>query len=99
MSRAARQRRQASLRNRLVDGVECAPAACVVCGRPKPDAEEPEASSVRASAVPARGWIYLAGSVPMGAIACSALCANKAIARHGRTGRVDVPAMRRGRAS
>lgn len=56
---------------------EVAPAACIVCGKPSPGGEH----------VP--GWIYLAGSIPIGAIACSDECGKIAISRHVRTGRVD----------
>jgi len=74
--------RALKLRNTVVDGVEVAPPACIVCGQPRPDGEN----------VP--GWHYLSGSTPLGAIACSPRCAEKAIDRHQRTGRVDTPSMR-----
>lgn len=72
-----------TLRNEMVSGVEVAPKACIVCGKPAPEGQ---------SNVP--GWSYLAGSKPVGAVTCSASCRDKAIDRHRRTGRVDTPAMR-----
>ena len=36
------------------------------------------------------GWVYLAGSIPLGAMACSAACVVIAIERHHITGRVDA---------
>jgi predicted nucleic acid-binding Zn ribbon protein len=70
------------LRNRMVEGVEVAPAGCIVCHKPKPDtANEP-------------GWTYLANSVPVGTITCSERCLKTAIKRWKRCGRTDTPAMR-----
>jgi len=70
------------MKNQIVDGVEVAPAGCVVCGKPHPGGQD----------VP--GWTYFAGTTPPGAISCSDRCRKTAIGRHQRTGRVDVPAMR-----
>ena len=67
-------------RNRVVDGVEVAPPACVVCHRAKPDTDQP---------VP--GWTYLAGSVPVGAITCSERCLEIAMRRWRLHNRVDTP--------
>jgi predicted nucleic acid-binding Zn ribbon protein len=61
---------------------ELAPATCIVCGQAHPGGEN----------VP--GWIYLAGSTPLGAVACSDECGKVAIARHVRTGRVDTKGRR-----
>ena len=70
------------MKNLLVGVQEIAPPCCVVCGKSHPDGEN----------VP--GWVYLAGAVPFGAIACSPACTAKAVDRHERTGRVDTPEMR-----
>ena len=70
------------MKNLLIDGHEVAPDCCVVCGKAKPDGEN----------VP--GWAYLAGSVPLGALACSPACTTKAVERHHKTGRVDTAEMR-----
>jgi hypothetical protein len=57
---------------------ELAPDACVVCGLPRP--AEPPAENT---------WVYLAGSVPTGALACSSSCAAEAVMRQVMTGRCD----------
>ena len=70
------------MRNIVVDGVEVAPAGCVVCHQPHPGGEN----------VP--GWTYLAGSEPLGAMTCSVACTMTASKRFKLTGRVDTPEMR-----
>ncbi len=61
----------------IIDGVEVAPAdECIVCGLRRPH-------------WPSRGGIYLADSVPLGALACSPDCAGVAVARWMKTGRCD----------
>ena len=62
-----------------LDDCPIAPSSCIVCGNPHPGGEN----------VP--GWAYLAGSIPIGAIACSEKCTKIAINRHMRSGRVDKP--------
>lgn len=56
--------------------VEVAPNGCVVCGR------EPQEGDGLA-------WVYLAGSVPLGALACDSGCMLVAMRRMAETGRVD----------
>ena len=58
---------------------DIAPDACIVCNKAMP--------RVMSNA----GWVYLAGVVPVGAVACSAECVREAIDRELRTGRVDKP--------
>jgi len=61
----------------IVDGVEIAPEnECIVCGLKRP-------AGVK------RWGMYLAGSTPLGAIACSPSCAAIAVDRMKETGRVD----------
>ncbi|HYV99655.1 MAG TPA: hypothetical protein VE967_19505 [Gemmatimonadaceae bacterium] len=61
----------------IVDGVEIAPEnECIVCG-------------LKRQADVQRWGIYLAGSIPLGALACSPRCAALAVDRMKETGRVD----------
>jgi hypothetical protein len=53
---------------------DIAPDGCIICRKKTPSAE---------------GWTYLAGSKPMGAVACSSKCTQEAIERFNRTGRCD----------
>jgi hypothetical protein len=55
---------------------ELAPEGCIVCDKKR--SEQPD------------GWVYLAGSIPLGAMACSAACADVAVKRFAATGRVDT---------
>lgn len=61
-----------------LEGVELAPAnECIVCGLKRPEGLQ--------------HWgLYLAGSVPVGASACSPSCAAIACERMEKTGRVDT---------
>jgi hypothetical protein len=59
-------------------GIEVAPHACIVCKIPAPDKNEGEGA-----------WIYMSGSIPIGALVCSTGCLSIAIERHNKTGRVD----------
>ena len=58
---------------------EIAPECCIVCGKENPHINN------------AANWSYLAGSTPIGAMACSKPCLDVAIQRHKTTGRVDTP--------
>lgn len=51
---------------------------CVVCARKHPGGDN----------VP--GWVYLASSVPIGAMTCSEKCLRTALDRWKKTGRVDT---------
>lgn len=68
-------------RYQIVNGVQVAPGdECIVCGLRRPDGSR------------SHHWgIYLAGSVPLGAIACSPSCASVAVDRMLTTGRADEP--------
>lgn len=61
-----------------MNDIELAPTACIVCGRKHPGGEN----------VP--GWAYLAGAQPIGSMACSPKCTEKAVERFHRTGRCDT---------
>jgi hypothetical protein len=58
--------------------IDVAPEDCIVCGEKNPHIEN------------APGWTYLAGAVPLGAVACSLSCTAIAIDRFKRTGRCDL---------
>jgi len=63
--------------------MEIAPDRCIVCNKPRPNTKK---------APPGTDWTYLSGSTPVGAMACTKKCADVAVERHKRTGRVDLPA-------
>lgn len=58
---------------------ELAPEACIVCGKEK---ELPPGT--------VNTWVYLAGSTPLGSMACGPECAQVAVARFLKTGRCDA---------
>jgi hypothetical protein len=58
---------------------DLAPDACIVCGKPVPDTAPKE-----------NHWVYLSGSTPLGAIACSLECTVIAVERFNHTGRCDA---------
>jgi hypothetical protein len=60
---------------------EMAPMACIVCNKAATDS---------LLAAKHSQWIYLAGVVPLGSLACSGECARVAIERFRFTGRTDA---------
>lgn len=64
---------------------EIAPAKCIVCGKKNPLGESTEQGTPIGG-----GWCYLAGSIPVGSIACSPECTRIAVDRFRQTGRCDT---------
>lgn len=69
-------------KNLLVGFEELAPECCIVCF--KDFSEKLNGAK----------FVYMAGSTPLGAMACEGECIGVAIGRWEQTGRVDVPDMR-----
>lgn len=64
---------------------ELAPDACIVCGKKRPETP----IGPRRYPYP-HTWVYLAGAMPVGFMACSPECAEVAVERFLKTGRCDA---------
>ena len=56
---------------------ELAPDRCITCSKPRPEVDT------------AKTWAYIAGGVPLGAMACCQACLEVAVHRFNTTGRLD----------